>query len=298
MSSIVSYMYRFLLGFIAIILISPIPAVLLNNKQSSYFEVLYTIINHFVHFRSISIPMTDWIHDSFFFSSYQPHGISKTFDSHSNSTSLFPYIWKLYFSSMMRFLLSLTIGFLISLRIGQFFMKLSPKNKKRFSFLSWIPFSFGTVLLQCIIMTLFLFIASYIAFPYISSLLIICSTSMIIIVQAIKTWIPLLSTFTVHETTHVHNSAFFSRTLFASLLASHKSIIGSILISFIYMECIFHVNGLFQFIVQYCVSSPILVTMGLLLLYIPYMLISLLQILWKRNRHIAHIHTLSRTTIK
>ncbi|PEZ03371.1 hypothetical protein CN326_18770 [Bacillus sp. AFS018417] len=294
-SSIITYVYRCLLGFVAIILISPIPAALLNDKQS-YFEVLYTMINHFVHFHSISIPMTDWIHESFFFSSYQPHDISKSFNSHENSSPLFPYIWKLYFLSMMRFLLSLTVGFLLSLRIGRFFIKLSPKNRKRFSFLRWIPFSFGTVLLQCIIITLFLFTASYISFPYFSSLLIICSTSMILIIQAIKTWIPFL--YTVQETTHAHDSAFFSNTLFASLLASHKSIVSSILISFIYMECIFHVNGLFQFIVQYCVSSPTLVAIGLLLLYIPYMLISLLQILWKRNRHIARIHTLSRTTIK
>ncbi|MGF9965779.1 hypothetical protein [Bacillus rhizoplanae] len=295
MSSIISYMYRCLLSFMFIILISPIPAVLLSNKHS-YFEVLYTIINHFVHFRSISIPMTDWIHESFFFSPYQPHSMSKSFDLHESSTPLFPYIWKLYFLSMMRLFLSLTIGFLISLRIGRFFIKLSPKNKKHFSFLRWVPFSFGTVLLQCIIITLFLFTAPYISFPYLSSLLIICSTSMIIIIQAIKTWIPFL--YTMQEPKHKYDSAFLSNTLFTSLLANHKSIAGSILISFIYMECIFHVNGLFQFIVQYCISSPILVTIGLLLLYIPYMLISLLQILWKKNRHIAHIHTLSRTTIK
>lgn len=290
-TSIISYVYRCLLGMMVIILISPIPSVFLNSEQS-YSEVLHTMINHLIHFRSIAIPITDWIHEPFFFFSYHPENMTKSF----HSTSLFPYIWKLYFLSMIRFFFSLTVGFFISLGIGRFFTRLSPKNRKHFLVLRWVPFSFGTVLLQCSVIILCLFVASYISFPYFSSLLIICSTSMVIIIQSIKKWIPFL--YTAQKTTHIHDSAFFSNTLLVSLLANHKSIIGSILISFTYMECIFHVNGIFQFIVQYCVTSPTLVTISLLLLYIPYKLLSLLQIIWKRNRHTEHIYNLSRTTIK
>lgn len=290
-TSIISYVYRCLFGIIVIILISPMPSVFLSSEQS-YSEALHTMINQLMHFRSITIPITDWIHEPFFFFSYHPENMTKSF----HSTALFPYIWKLYFLSMIRLFFSLTVGFFISLGIGQFFTKLSSKNRKHFLLLRWVPFSFGTVLLQCSVIILSLFLTSYISFPYFSSLLIIWSTSMVIIIQAIKKWIPFLHS--VKKTTHIHDSAFLSNTLFVSLLTSHKSIIGSILISFTYMECIFHVNGLFQFIVQYCVTSPVLVTIGLLLLYIPYMLLSLLQILWKGNRHTEHIHSLSRTTIK
>ncbi|MEH6890878.1 hypothetical protein V7024_14350 [Bacillus sp. JJ864] len=290
-TSIISYVYRCLFGIIIIILISPIPSVFLNSAHS-YPEVLHTMINEFIHFRSITIPITDWMHESFFFFSYHPENMTKSL----HSTALFPHIWKLYFLSMIRLFFSLAVGFFISLGIGLFFSRLSSKNKKYFLVLRWVPFSFGTVLLQCSVIILCLFLASYISFPYFSSLLIICSTSMVIIIQAIKKWIPFL--YTVQKTTHIHDPAFLSNTLFVSLLANHKSIIGSILISFTYMECIFHVNGLFQFIVQYCAASPILITVGLLLLYIPYMLLSLLQLLWKRNRHAEQIHSLSRTTIE
>ena len=290
-TSIISYVYRCLFGMIVIILISPIPSVFLNSEQS-YSEALHTMINQLMHVRSITIPITNWIHEPFFFSSYHPEHMTKSF----HSTALFPYIWKLYFLSMIRLFFSLTVGFSISFGIGQFFTKLSSKNRKHFLMLRWVPFSFGTVLLQCSVIIFCLFLASYISLPYFSSLLIICSTSMVIIIQTIKKWIPFLHTF--QKTAHILDSAFLSNTLFVSLHANHKSIIGSILISFTYMECIFHVNGLFQFIVQYCVTSPILVTIGLLLLYIPYMLLSLLQIVWKRNRNTEHIHSLSRTTIK
>ena len=68
----------------------------------------------------------------------------------------------------------------------------------------------------------------------------------------------------------IKHDSFLVDTLFLALTSNHKSILGSIILSFVFMECVFHANGLLQFIVQFGGNSPIIVTIGLLLLYIPY----------------------------
>ena len=77
----------------------------------------------------------------------------------------------------------------------------------------------------------------------------------------------------------IKHDSFLVDTLFLALTSNHKSILGSIILSFVFMECVFHANGLLQFIVQFGGNSPIIVTIGLLLLYIPYSILSFLQTL-------------------
>ncbi|KYG32627.1 hypothetical protein [Bacillus gaemokensis] len=291
-----SCIYRFLLGMLFILIISPIPAILLSH-ESSYLKGLLGIFHNLVHLSSVSIPMIDWMHESILFSS-QPIINSKVVSvSHTQGHSMlfFPYIWEVYFLSIVRFTLTLVVGFFISLAIGRAFLRTPTSFKKHTSFLRWIPYSFSTVLLQCSIILFSLYIAKYINIPFLSSLIIIFSTSMIIVIQAIKKWIPFLSKTEEHE---IRDSAFLMNTLFMALVSNHKSILSSIILSFFYMECIFHAQGLLQFIIQFGGSSPIVVTIGLLLLYIPYTILSFLQSLWTTNYSKRQSYTLTRTMLK
>ncbi|MBJ7968256.1 hypothetical protein JDS84_33170, partial [Bacillus cereus] len=85
-----------------------------------------------------------------------------------------PYIWEIYFLSIVRFTFTLAIGFFISLGIGHLFLKAPNSIKKITTFLHWIPYSFCTVFLQCSILLLLLYIANFIKFSYFSSLIIVC----------------------------------------------------------------------------------------------------------------------------
>ncbi|HEK9100434.1 hypothetical protein KFD70_14755 [Bacillus pfraonensis] len=286
-----SYTYRFLAGFLIILIISPLPAVLLTH-ESSYLKGLLGIFYNFAHFPSISIPMIDWVHESILFSS-QP--ITTTLHVPGHSPLLFPYVWEVYFLSIIRFTLTLAIGFFISLAIGRLFLKAPKQFKKYISILRWIPYSFSTALLQCSIVLISLYIARYITIPFLSSLIIICSTSMIIVIQAIKKWIPFLNNTEEHN---IRDSSFLINTLFMAIASNHKSILSSIILSFFYMECIFHTKGLLQFIIQFGGNSPTVVTIGLLLIYIPYIILSFLQSAWTTNQSKHQTYTISKTMIK
>ncbi|MBE5104981.1 hypothetical protein IGI01_06680 [Bacillus thuringiensis] len=283
-----SHIYKFFIGVLIIFIISPIPALFIAHKYS-YLTGFISIFQNFSHFSSISIPKIDWMHESIFFSANQMIHTS------NHVSPLFPYIWEIYFLSTVRFTFTLAIGFFISLGVGHLFIK-APNWFKRFaSFLSWIPYSFCTVLLQCSVLLLLLYIAKFIKIPYYSSFIIICSTSMIIVMQAIKKWIPFLNNTNEYE---IKNSSFLVDTLFLALTSNHKSILGSVILSFVFMECVFHANGLLQFIVQYGGSTPVIVTIGLLLLYIPYSILSFLQTLWTTNYFKQQTYTLTRSISK
>ncbi len=60
----------------------------------------------------------------------------------NHSTPLFPYIWEIYFISIVRFTFTLAIGFFISLGIGHLFFKVPNSFKKFTTVLNWIPYSF------------------------------------------------------------------------------------------------------------------------------------------------------------
>ncbi|MDM5188294.1 hypothetical protein QUF99_13485 [Bacillus sp. DX4.1] len=293
-SLIRSYTYHLFIGFFIILIISPIPSILLTH-ESSYLKGLLGIFHNLVHIPSISIPMIDWIHESILFSS-QPI-VSSTTALHvpGHSTLLFPYLWEVYFLSMVRFTFTLAAGFFISFAIGRSFLKSSSHLKKYVLLLRWIPYSLSTVIMQCSIVLLSLYVAQYITIPFFSSLIIICSTSMIIVIQAIKKWLPFLYKT---EDQAINDPSFLINTLFIALLTNHKSIIGSIIISFFYMECTFHTKGLLQFIIQFGGSSPTVVAIGLLLLYIPYMILSLLQSVWTTNNSKQQTYAFTRTMIK
>ncbi len=131
--------------------------------------------------------------------------------------------------------------------------------------------------------------------PYYSSFIIVCSTSMIIVMQAIKKWLPFLSNTNEYE---IKQSSFLVDTLFLALTSNHKSILGSIILSFVFMECVFHASGLLQFIVQFGGNAPIIVTISLLLLYIPYCILSFLQTLWTTNYFKQQSYALTRSIPK
>ncbi|MGR4031917.1 hypothetical protein K7H05_52300, partial [Bacillus sp. ZZQ-131] len=111
----------------------------------------------------------------------------------------------------------------------------------------------------------------------------------------IKKWIPFLKNTNEYEIKH---DSFLVDTLFLALTSNHKSILGSIILSFVFMECVFHTSGLLQFIVQFGGNSPIIVTIGLLLLYIPYSILSFLQTLWTTNYSKQQSYTLTRSVPK
>lgn len=59
---------------------------------------------------------------------------------------------------------------------------------------------------------------------------------MIIVMQAVKKWIPFLKNTNEYEIKH---DSFLVDTLFLALTSNHKSILGSIILSFVFMECVF-----------------------------------------------------------
>lgn len=288
MSLLRSHICKFIAGVLIIFVISPLPALFITHNYS-YLTGFVSIFHNLAQPSSISIPTIDWMHEPILFSANQLVHTS------NHSSPLFPYIWEIYFLSIVRFTFTLVIGFFISLGIGHLFLKAPNSLKKCSSLFGWIPYSFGTVILQCSVLLSLLYISKFIKFPFFSSFIIVCSTSMIIVMQAIRKWLPFLNTTNEYE---IKNSSFLVDTLFIALTSNHKSILSSIILSFVFMECIFHTNGLLQFIVQFGRNAPIVVTIGLLLLYIPYSILSFLQALWTTNHSKQNTYTLTRSISK
>lgn len=288
MSLLRSHICKFIVGIFIIFVISPIPALFITHNYS-YLTGFVSIFHNLAQPSSISIPTIDWMHEPILFS------VNQLVHTSNHSSPLFPYIWEIYFLSIVRFTFTLVIGFFISLGIGHLFLKTPNSLKKCSSLFRWIPYSFGTVILQCSVLLSLLYISKFIKFPFFSSFIIICSTSMIIVMQAIRKWLPFLNTTNEYE---IKNSSFLVDTLFIALTSNHKSILSSIILSFVFMECIFHTNGLLQFIVQFGRNAPIVVTIGLLLLYIPYSILSFLQALWTTNHSKQNTYTLTRSISK
>ncbi|MBL1704820.1 hypothetical protein ELE02_37060, partial [Klebsiella pneumoniae] len=107
---------KFLFGVIVIFVISPIPALFITHNYS-YQNGFISIFQNFAHLSSISIPKIDWMHESIFVSANQMIHTS------NHPTPLFPYVWEIYFLSIVRFTFTLAIGFFISLGIGHLFFK-------------------------------------------------------------------------------------------------------------------------------------------------------------------------------
>ncbi|WP_439875865.1 hypothetical protein ACSLGG_10305 [Bacillus mycoides] len=294
MSLLRSHICKFIIGVLIILVISPIPALFLTHSNS-YLTSFISIFHNFAQLSSISIPRIDWMHEPILFSANQIIHAQNMIHTSSHSSPLFPYIWEIYFLSIVRFTFTLAIGFFLSLGIGHLFLKVPNPVRKCTSLLRWIPYSISTVILQCSVLLLLLYIAKFIKFPFYSSFIIVCSTSMIIVMQAIKKWLPFLNNTNEYE---IKNSAFLVDTLFMALTSNHKSILSSIILSFVFMECVFHANGLLQFIVQFGGNAPIVVTIGLLLLYIPYSVLSFLQTLWTTNYSKQKTYTLTRSISK
>ncbi|MGI2707354.1 MULTISPECIES: hypothetical protein [Bacillus cereus group] len=295
MTSLVrSYIFRFLIGFLILLMFSPLPSLLLT-QEGSYFKSLFNIFYHFIHFSSISIPMIDWMHESILFSPQLIINSGAPLHASEHSTPLFPYVWKMYFFSLTRFIFTLVIGFSISFAMGHIFLRIPKSMKKYASLLYWIPYSFSAVILQCTVILFSLYIAKHIIIPSFSSIVIILSAAMIIVMQAIKKWIPFLSHAETHE---IHTHSFLINTLFTTLISNHKSLFSSIIVSFCFMECIFHTNGLLQFMIQFGGASPTIVAICLLLLYIPYIILSFLQSVWRTKDSKHATSPVTRTMLK
>lgn len=288
MSLLRSHICKFIIGIIVIFAISPIPALFITHNYS-YQNGFISIFQNFAQLSSISIPKVDWMHESIFFSANQMIHTS------NHSTPLFPYIWEIYFISIVRFTFTLAIGFFISLGIGHLFFKVPNSFKKFTTVLKWIPYSF----LHCSITMFSLITTSIHRTIYKPSLLLIIYHRMQYFhdyrYASSKKWIPFLKNTNEYEIKH---DSFLVDTLFLALTSNHKSILGSIILSFVFMECVFHANGLLQFIVQFGGNSPIIVTIGLLLLYIPYSILSFLQTLWTTNYSKQQSYTLTRSVPK
>ncbi len=114
MSLLRSHIYKFIVGVLIIFIISPIPALFITHKYS-YITGFISIFHNFAQLSSMTIPKIDWMHESIFFSANQ------MVHTANQSTPLFPYMWEIYFLSIVRFTFTLAIGFFISLGIGHLF---------------------------------------------------------------------------------------------------------------------------------------------------------------------------------
>ena len=178
MSLLRSHIYKFIVGVLIIFIISPIPALFITHKYS-YITGFISIFHNFAQLSSMTIPKIDWMHESIFFSANQ------MVHTANQSTPLFPYMWKYIFIDCSFYLYSCN-RILHQLRDWPFIFKAPQSVKKFTSLLRWIPYSLCTVLLQCAVLLLLLYITKFIKIPYYSSFIIVCSTSMIIVMQAIK----------------------------------------------------------------------------------------------------------------
>lgn len=287
LSLIYYHAYRFLIALTIIFMLSPLPAIF-RDKELSYWNSLQNIIHDIRYIQHLSIPTIDWEHENILFS---PQTAAHTEDPTSSTLS---FIWNLYSLSMFRFLLTFILGFTISFLIGKIFLQLS-KMTQRFLIilLHRLPYSLTTVMIQCAIILLCISVTRYVTIPFFPSFIIIFSTCTILVIQAMKQWLPFLYK---RDERHINNFSYFISTLYVCILANRKFLIGHIIVSFFYMECIFHVDGLFQFIVQYSVTSPTLLAIGLLLIYIPYMIITVLQNLLTTNLYEKHLYSVTETT--
>lgn len=178
MSLLRSHIYKFIVGVLIIFIISPIPTLFVTHKYS-YITGFISIFHNFAQLSSMTIPKIDWMHESIFFSA------NEMVHTANQSTPLFPYMWEIYFYRL--FVLPLLLQSDSSSAQDWPFIFKAPQSVKKFaSLLRWIPYSLCTVLLQCAVLLLLLYITKFIKIPYYSSFIIVCSTSMIIVMQAIK----------------------------------------------------------------------------------------------------------------
>ncbi len=116
--------------------ISPIPALFITHNYS-YQNGFISIFQNFAQLSSISIPKVDWMHESIFFSANQMIHTS------NHSTPLFPYIWEIYFISIVRFTFYPCDRIFHKFGYRPFiFQKYLTRLKKFTTVLKWIPYSF------------------------------------------------------------------------------------------------------------------------------------------------------------
>ena len=178
MSLLRSHIYKFIVGVLIIFIISPIPTLFVTHKYS-YITGFISIFHNFAQLSSMTIPKIDWMHESIF--SQQMRWYILLINQHRYSLTCGKYIFidcSFYLYSCNRIL--------HQLRDWPFIFKAPQSVKKFASLLRWIPYSLCTVLLQCAVLLLLLYITKFIKIPYYSSFIIVCSTSMIIVMQAIK----------------------------------------------------------------------------------------------------------------
>lgn len=283
---------RFLIALTIIAILSPLPSVLRNNELS-YWSCFIDMVNDVRHIDHLSIPKVDWTDENILFST-QIASAKTAIHTKNNMSSTLSFIWDLYSLSMLRFFFTFLLGLAIGFLIGCLFLRLSKRIQRYLAVLLYrLPDSLTTVVIQCAIILICISITKYVKLPFFSSFIIIVSTCTVLIIQTMTRWLPFLYR---RKEQNQNDFSYLISTLCICTLTNRKFLIAYIIISFFYMECTFHVDGLLQFIVQYSVTSPILFAIGLLLLYISYMILTALQTIITTNAHYRHLQSVTEVT--
>lgn len=291
---LISYFHvrRFFITLIIICILSPLPSVLRDNELS-YWNSLMNMVNDLRNINHISIMKVDWTTENILLTTQTSNDNTTTYVENTAPVGV-SFIWYLYILSMFRFFLTILLGLTISLLIGKLFLQLSKTRQKHITtLLCWLPDSLTTVIIQCVIILMCISLATHVKLPFFSSFIIVISTCTVLIIQAMKQWLPFLYK---KEKEHINNFLFLLSTLYTYSLANRNFLFAYITISFFYMECIFHVDGLLQFIVQYSVTSPTFLAIGLLFLYLSYIFFTVLQTIITTSTHYKSLQSETEST--
>ncbi|WP_051758903.1 hypothetical protein [Bacillus manliponensis] len=251
------------------------------------------MVNDLRNINHISIMKVDWTTENILLTTQTSNDNTTTYAENKTPLGV-SFIWYLYILSMFRFFLTILLGLAISLLIGKLFLQLSKTRQKHITtLLCWLPDSLTTVIIQCVIILMCISLATHVKLPFFSSFIIVISTCTVLIIQAMKQWLPFLYK---KEKEHINNFLFLLSTLYTYSLANRNFLFAYITISFFYMECIFHVDGLLQFIVQYSVASPTFLAIGLLFLYLSYMFFTVLQTIITTSTHYKSLQSETEST--
>lgn len=178
MSLLRSHICKFIVGVLIIFIISPIPALFITHKYS-YITGFISIFHNFAQLSSMTIQRLIGCTNLSY--SQQMRWFTLLINQHRYSLTYGRYIF------YRLFVLPLLLRSDSSSAQDRPFIFKAPQSVKKFtSLLRWIPYSLCTVLLQCSVLLLLLYITKFMKLPYYSSFIIVCSTSMIIVMQAIK----------------------------------------------------------------------------------------------------------------
>jgi hypothetical protein len=240
-----------------IILVSCIPVLFLPGDVS-FTQQIQSVLYDVLKPASVKFPSSSWTREPFLL-------IPSQWSEGSDKEvlfPLFPYIIGPYSVTFCSFLFSLILGFLLTIWVAKFF-RYSPNFAAHILYIiKWIPTSFVTAFLQCTLIFSLCKMHRIISFPYISTVVIVISASVVFVTEAVKGWIPF------HLT--VPPSIPTGKSLFFFFLSARKAILFPMLITISFLEFLLHTDGLINFLLSYYLISPSVEVIGITMLYIPY----------------------------